>query len=404
MFENFCALLLRLYPAGFRRAYGSEAVQLMRDRARHERGVFPRIRLLIDLALDLGAISLHGWQPGKPVLAPIDGPPHFDIIDSHGPRPVALAAGMLTSILMFAAFTLLFQPKPLRDASALLGELFGSEMPGAGSNHFARQADAGDPEAHPVGQSPAFEVISIKPARSADPRSMRMRVLPNGDLHASAVPVHVLLRYAYDVPVNPSPRLSGLPGWRETYDIEARAPAGAVPAGLPEREKRGRIQLMIRGLLADRFKLVMRVEQKTMPVYALTVASGGPNLQKSTIEEKDCILDTGTPESCHHFIAGRGHPLDARAVNMDDLAQYIENWADLPVVNRTGISGLFDVKTEGWMPMRLPPPPPGNAPAAGFDDLPTIFTVLRTLGLELKKQEATVPVYTVERIERPAGE
>jgi hypothetical protein len=60
MFENFCALLLRLYPAEFRHRYGSEAVQLMRDHARHERGVFPRLRLLNDLALELGAISLHG--------------------------------------------------------------------------------------------------------------------------------------------------------------------------------------------------------------------------------------------------------------------------------------------------------------------------------------------------------
>ena len=56
---------------------------------------------------------------------------------------------------------------------------------------------------------------------------MRVRVLPNGDLNASAVPVLLLLRYAYDVPVNPSPRLAGLPGWRETYDIEAKAPASA---------------------------------------------------------------------------------------------------------------------------------------------------------------------------------
>ena len=254
-----------------------------------------------------------------------------------------------------------------------------------------------------VAQSQAFE-ISIKPARSGDPRNMRMRVLPNGDLSASAVPVLLLLRYAYDVPVNPSPRLSGLPGWRETYDIEAKAPANAVPPGLPESEKRGRMQGMIRGLLADRFKLVMRVEQKTMPVYALSVASGGPNLQKSTIAEKDCIFDTGTPESCHNFIEGRGHPLNAKAINMDDLAQYIENWTDLPVVNRTAVSGLFAVETEGWTPMGLPPPPPGNSPAARFDDLPTIFTVLRKLGLELKQQEATVPVYTVERIERPAGE
>jgi hypothetical protein len=52
---------------------------------------------------------------------------------------------------------------------------------------------------------------------------------------------------------------------------------------------------------------------------------------------------------------------------------------------------------EGWT-MRLPPPPPGNPPAVRFDDLPT---VLRRLGLELKQQEATVLVYTVEHIERP---
>jgi len=256
-----------------------------------------------------------------------------------------------------------------------------------------------------IAQSQAFAVISIKPARSGDPRNMRLRVLPTGDLNASAVPVLLLVQYAYDVPVNPSPRLSGLPGWRESYDIEAKAPANAIPAGLPESEKRRRMQGMVRRLLADRFKLVMRVEQKTMPVYALTVASGGPNLQKSAIAEKDCIFDTGTPKGCHNFIVGRGHPLNARAINMDDLAHYIENWADLPVVNRTALSGLFAVETEGWRPMRLPPPPPsGNPPAAGFDDLPTIFTVLRQLGLELKQQEATVPVYTVEHIERPPGE
>ena len=74
------------------------------------------------------------------------------------------------------------------------------------------------------------------------------------------------------------------------------------------------------------------------------------------------------------------------------------------VVNRTTVDGLFAVQTEGGTPMRLPPPPAGNAPAARFDDLPTIFAVLRKLGLELKQQEATVPVYTVEHIERPASE
>ena len=254
-----------------------------------------------------------------------------------------------------------------------------------------------------VAQSQAFEVIAIKPAPSGDPRNMRIRVLPNGDLTASAVPVLLLVSYAYDVPVNPSPRLAGRPGWRETYDIEAKAPANAVPAGLPESEMRRRMQGMVRGLLADRFKLVMRVEQKTMPVYALTVASGGPNLQKPTIAEKDCIFDTGTPESCHNFAAGRGfHALNARAITIDDLASYIENWTDLPVVNRTTLRGLFAVETEGWRPLRMPPRPPGFPQAPNFDDLPTIFTMLGKLGLELKQQEAAVPVYTVEHIERPA--
>jgi uncharacterized protein (TIGR03435 family) len=86
-------------------------------------------------------------------------------------------------------------------------------------------------------------------------------------------------------------------------------------------------------------------------------------------------------------------------------------WTDLPVVNRTAASGLFAVNTEGWIAMRLPPPPPNATPAGrpsgdremSAPALPTIFTVLGKLGLELKQQEATLPVYTVEHIERPAA-
>jgi uncharacterized protein (TIGR03435 family) len=161
---------------------------------------------------------------------------------------------------------------------------------------------------------------------------------------------------------------------------------------------------MIRELLADGFKLVMRVENKTMPVYALTVAGGGPKLQRSAIGGKDCIFDTD-PEGCHSFVGGFGHPLNANAIDMDGLVHYIENWTDLPVVNRTTLSGLFTVNTEGWVPMRLPPPPPNATPPANpfaqFARFPTIFTVLGKLGLELKRQEDTLAVYTVERIERP---
>jgi uncharacterized protein (TIGR03435 family) len=255
-----------------------------------------------------------------------------------------------------------------------------------------------------VAQSQAFATIAIKPARSADPRNARVQVLPNGDLIARAVPVITLLSRAYNVPVNAS-RISPLPDWTfsEKYDIEAKARANAIPPNLEDSEVRSRKQQMIRELLADGFKLVMRVENKTMSVYALTVAGGGPKLQKTAITEKQCAFDAG-PEECHNFAGGLGHPLNAKAIDMDDLVHYIGNWTDLPVVNRTALSGLFTVNTEGWAPMRLPPPPPGVTPAGNpFAGLPTIFTVLGKLGLELKRQEDILPVYTAERLERPAA-
>jgi hypothetical protein len=129
MFEHFCVLLLRLYPAEFRRAYGGDAVQLMRDRARHERGAFRRARLLMDLAVDLGALSLHSWRREQRPLAATDGPPRFDVIHVDAPRPAALAVGMMASILMFAAFPLLFQPRALANASAYFEKLSQAEKP-----------------------------------------------------------------------------------------------------------------------------------------------------------------------------------------------------------------------------------------------------------------------------------
>lgn len=255
-----------------------------------------------------------------------------------------------------------------------------------------------------VAQSQAFATITLKPAHSTDPRNAGVEVFANGDLTAHAVPVITLLSRSYNVPVNAS-RISPLPDWTfsEKYDIEAKAPANAAVLNFQESEVRSRTQQMIRELLADGFKLVMRVENRTMPVYALTVASGGPKLQTVAITEKGCASNAG-PGECHSFAGGLGHPLNARAIDMDDLAHYIGNWTDLPVVNRTKLSGLFTVNSEGWTPMRLPPPPPGVTPVGNpFAGLPTIFTVLDKLGLELQRQEDTLPVYTVERIERPAA-
>lgn len=264
-----------------------------------------------------------------------------------------------------------------------------------------------------LAQSPAFEVISIKPNPSQDFRNMDRQMLPGGRFTATNLPLRLLFTLAYDVPINPSERISGLPQWamEEKYDIDARAPEGAVPLGLSNREFQARMRLMLQSLLADRFQAKVRKETKEMTVYAVIVAKDGPKMKNGEIAEKDCATVTERP-GCHQFNGGQGRGLHAKAVNMDDLAGYIENWTDHPVINRTGLDGLYAMDTEGWTPMRLPPPPVGNVPNAaprpnGDGDMsdpirPTLFNVMQKLGLELKQQKGPVDIYIVEHLERPS--
>ena len=250
-------------------------------------------------------------------------------------------------------------------------------------------------------QAQSFVAIEVKPARSVDLGTRRVRILPNGDLIGTSVNAITLIGEGYGVPVNPSERLSTLPPWvySERYDIEAKAPSSAKQMNPSDGNTSKLVRDMFRQVLADRFHLVMRIENRTMPVYALVVARGGPKLKQSNFS--DCIFDTAQ-DGCHSFLIGFGHPLDARAVDMDDLAHYIENWTDLPVVNRTSLPGVFTISSDGWRPMQLPPPPPSGAGNVDFTHLQTIDTVLSGLGLELHREVATLPVYTVEQIQRPS--
>jgi uncharacterized protein (TIGR03435 family) len=252
-----------------------------------------------------------------------------------------------------------------------------------------------------IAQAQSFASIEVKPARSADLQSRRVRVLPNGELVAMSVNAIGLISDGYGVPANPSERISTLPPWvySERYDIEANASSSAKRVSPSDKSVSKLVGEMFRQVLADRFHLVIRTENRSMPVYALVVARGVLKLKQSNLS--GCIFDTA-PEGCHAFVIGFGHPLNARAADMDDLAHYIENWTDLPVVNRTSLNGVFTISSEGWRPMRLPPPPPNGAGNIDFTHLQTIDTILSGLGLELHREIATLPVYTVEQIQRPS--
>jgi uncharacterized protein (TIGR03435 family) len=167
------------------------------------------------------------------------------------------------------------------------------------------------------------------------------------------------------------------------------------------------MRLMLQSLLADRFKLEVHRESKELPVYAIIVPKDGPKLEKAKLQEQDCP-DARTPEGfvCHQFSGGQGRGLHGQAVDMSDLANYVENWAERPVIDKTGLHGLFKIDTRPWISMRPGPmPPAGTKGEDGSDvaDLPTLFDVFNRLGLKLDAQKAAVEIIEITHIERPIG-
>src|SRR5580698_5180114 len=109
MSERIYAWLLRLYPLRFRQEYGDAAMQLFRDRSRHERGLLSGLRLWLDLLTDLAISVPLQYRNGDPALVSgaalrqPDGTPSFHVIDSQPPRPGALLMGGVLSLAAIAA-------------------------------------------------------------------------------------------------------------------------------------------------------------------------------------------------------------------------------------------------------------------------------------------------------------
>jgi uncharacterized protein (TIGR03435 family) len=264
----------------------------------------------------------------------------------------------------------------------------------------------------------AFEAVSIKLNRNPDPRSMRQDIQLGGRFSATAVPLRFLFSLAYAIPFQ-SPRISWTPEFDAAvsamapaqFDIEAVAPQGAIPAGAPQSVQNEIVERMLQTLLAERFKLVIRRETKELPVYAIVIGKNSSKLKRSDVQEKDCASRTPSPTvvPCHEFNGGRGRGLHADAANMTDLAQFVENWAGRPVVDKTGLMGLFNIQTTGWRPDDAIPVqarPDGQPPSAeqqAFADpsTPTLSDIFELLGLKLEAQKAPVETITLVSIQRP---
>ena len=106
------------------------------------------------------------------------------------------------------------------------------------------------------------------------------------------------------------------------------------------------------------------------------------------------------------LVGGQGNGIHGKTVSMPELVMFVETWADRPVIDNTGFAELFDIDTEGWVPMRpRPGPPPGTEPSAedrAFADpaRPTLQQVLDKVGLRLESTRGPVQVLVIGHIER----
>src|ERR1700733_8001453 len=106
---------------------------------------------------------------------------------------------------------------------------------------------------------PAFMSVSIKTHTPSDTGVYPITTKPDGTSVWKGVTLRVLLRTAYGLP------MSGGPDWMSTdrFDLETKAD------GNPTDAQR---QLMHQRLLADRFNLIVHIDTRLAPVYALVLA------------------------------------------------------------------------------------------------------------------------------------
>jgi uncharacterized protein (TIGR03435 family) len=124
----------------------------------------------------------------------------------------------------------------------------------------------------------------VKPNTSTGLREIQMQTLPGGTLIFKNLPLRVIISQAYNLPYNSLEWITG-PKWidSEKFDIEAKAAPGAIPAGLPQKQRNDKTMLMLQAVLADRFKIATHVDIKQGPLYSMVVAKNG----LKTAESKD---------------------------------------------------------------------------------------------------------------------
>jgi len=217
-------------------------------------------------------------------------------------------------------------------------------------------------------------------------------------IHENPGPWHVLVGYA------PSgPRLT-LEGWRiinlveEAYSLkqyQITLPRGAndivfnivaKAEGNSERSK-SEFRPLLQTMLEERFHLKFHHEQREMPVYALVIGKGGPKFHESAPE---------TVFKSNHGVNGRNQYMDLTQATMQMVADGIGG-LDRPVIDKTGLTGKYDIRLEATPEFRINPNNPQPSDLRVFD------AIQQQLGLKLEARKESLEVMVVDHVEIPSG-
>jgi uncharacterized protein (TIGR03435 family) len=258
-----------------------------------------------------------------------------------------------------------------------------------------------------LAQTPAFEVASVKANRSGG-SDIFINVLPDGRYRAFNAPTRELIRSAYGFDYQMFQIVDG-PSWIDTdrFDIDAK------PAQAATGEQ---VKVMTRTLLADRFKLVFRKENRDSPIFALVAARADKRLTSQLRPaEVPCEAmrlgpngiplpgDTLRPRCGFRYGPGpNGTRITIVGRTMAEIAAGLRTFVERSVVDETGLSGTFDGQLDFVREQRRFGPP---VDPAAFEAPPTavsIYTAVQEqLGLRLDSRRGPVEVLAIERVERP---
>ena len=235
-----------------------------------------------------------------------------------------------------------------------------------------------------------FEVATVKLNQSGDER-FQLGPPGRGSIRIVNVPLRGIIIQSFRTQ---RPMVFGIPGWAESerYDIVGKGPDSN--ATNPE------VWEMMRSLLIERFHLKYHIENREMPVYALTVLPGGHKLTLG--EAGRCAAEIKEGKNCGDILIP---PFGTAMYNMPigALITGIGARAGRPIIDKTGLTGRYDANVT-WLPdgVKLEDLDLQDIPAEYRPKDVSLFDALQQQeGLKLQPDRAAVPVLVVDSVTRP---